>query len=247
MSNSRSAAEEHEALRKAGARTIASSMTWFLTEYPKLIFQSAGNGSFSQTYAIFQKTPLRSHLRGSFSSAAQRGSSACIMFYGQYYIANLLNKPTEYVAVNAGIAGFVSGGASSLIHTVFEPMKIRHGEGFRLPVYTKALVPMFFRHALFDMYFFTSISVLQDYTSSPAIQFAMSALGASIVNLPHDLWKTQLIQSLPARVKFITVLRSLTLKEYSRQMFMKSADLGMNWGMTGFLYSQIWKKSEQSK
>jgi hypothetical protein len=159
------------------------------------------------------------------------------MFYGQYYISNILNKPTEYAAVNAGMAGFVSGGASAFVHTIFEPLKIRHSEGFRLDTYRKALVPMFFRHALFDMYFFTSVACMPDY--SYPVQFAVSALGASLINLPHDLWKTQLIQALPARVRFITVLRSLTLKEYAKQMFMKSADLGMNWGLTGFLYEQL--------
>ncbi len=229
------ASEEQEAFKKAGARAIASSFTWFLTEYPKLIAQS-GKVPLSELISIYKNTSLKNHIRGSLSAAAQRGSSACIMFYGQYYITTAMNKPTESAALNAGLAGFLSGGASSLIHTVFEPMKIRH-EGFKFNVYVRALVPMFWRHGLFDATFFAMNSTLKDY--SYATQFAVSALAASCVNLSHDLWKTQLIKALPTRVKYISVLRDLTLREYGKQMVMKSLDLGMNWWLTGLLYQKV--------
>lgn len=121
----RTAGEEVEALRKASTRAVASFFTWFIAEYPKLIIQG-NNVSLKESFSIYKNTSFKNHLRGALSSAAQRGTSACIMFYGQYHISNALDKPTEYAAVNAGIAGFISGGASSFIHTLFEPMKIRH-------------------------------------------------------------------------------------------------------------------------
>ena len=228
---------EAEALRKASCRAVASGFTWFITEYPKLLIQSGNGTTLAQSFATYKSTPFSSHLRGAFSSAAQRGSSTCIMFYGQYYIAATLGKPTEYAAVNAGIAGFISGGVSSFVHTIFEPMKIRHGEGIKWSVYRKAIVPMFWRHALFDMSFFSCGALLKDHPYST--QFAVSALVASSVNLFHDLWKTQLIKALPKRVKFLTVLRGLTPTEYAKQMAWKSMDLGANWWLMGFMYQRL--------
>ncbi|KAJ1386989.1 hypothetical protein B484DRAFT_459899 [Ochromonadaceae sp. CCMP2298] len=234
--------EEMEVLRKASSRALASSLTWFGTEYPKLIIQS-GNTT-AQAIAIYKNTAFTSHLRGAVSSAAQRGSSACIMFYGQSYIEAAMGKPTEYAVVNAGMAGFISGGLSSFVHSIFEPLKIRHGEGFRLSVYKKALVPMMWRHALFDMSFFSCGALLADKPYST--RFAVSALVASSINLFHDLWKTQLIKALPKRVKFITVLRSLTPAEYFKQMAYKSFDLGANWWLMGFIYEQLFADHQTS-
>ena len=236
---------EAEAIRKACCRAVASGFTWFITEYPKLLIQSGNGTTLAQSFAIYKKTPITSHLRGAFSSAAQRGSSTCIMFYGQYYIAATLGKPTEYAAVNAGIAGFISGGVSSFVHTIFEPMKIRHGEGIKWSVYRKAIVPMFWRHALFDMSFFSCGTLLKEHPYST--QFAVSALVASSVNLFHDLWKTQLIKALPKRVKFLTVLSGLTPKEYMKQMAWKSMDLGANWWLMGFMYQRLFDPSHGGK
>lgn len=230
----RSASEEREALNKAGCRTAASFCTWFLTEYPKLIIQG-GDKTLANSFVVYRNTSFINHFRGAFSSAAQRGSSACIMFYGQYYISSVLGKPTESTTINSGIAGFISGGASSFIHTIFEPMKIRH-ESIKWNIYKKAIVPMFWRHALFDMTFFSCGTLLKDKPYST--QFAVSALAASCVNLFHDLWKTQLIASLPKRVKFVAVVRGLTPSEYIKQMAWKSLDLGANWWFMGFLYQR---------
>ena len=105
----------------------------------------------------------------------------------------------------------------------------------------KAIVPMFWRHALFDMIFFSSTTALKDKPYST--QFAISALAASCVNLFHDLWKTQLIKSLPKRIKFITTLKTLNPMELSKQMSWKGMDLGTNWWMTGFLYAAIYGNS----
>jgi len=238
------AAEEREAFNKAYARAASSSITWFITEYPKLITQQNGAKPLAEMLAIYRNTSIKNHLRGSLTAAAQRGSSTALMFYGQYYIITAMNKPTEYAVVNAGLAGFLSGGVSSFVHSAFEPLKIRH-EGFKFSVYKKAIVPMFWRHGLFDATFFAMNTLLKDY--SYPTQFAVSALAASCVNLPHDLWKTQLIKALPARVRFMDVLRSLTMSEYSKQMLAKCADLGVNWGMTGLLYQSVFMVIDTEK
>jgi len=222
-----------EALNKAQSRALASAGTWFITEYPKLLIQSR---PFSTTWEAYRSTSIQHHLRGASLSAFQRGSSAYIMFYGQSWIAKVLGSPTSNATANAGIAGFISGGASSLVHTIFEPMKIKH-ESFRFDVYSKALVPMFWRHALFDTAFFASNAALIDQPYS--VQFGVSALAASCVNLTHDVWKTRFIQALPKRLAFVTVLRELSTVEYAKQLCWKSIDLGANWFATGVVYSHF--------
>lgn len=227
-----------EALKKAVARSIASTGTWFVSEYPKLIIQS-GSTSAGNTFKIYAATAPLDHLRGALSSAAQRGSSACIMFYGQFVVTEALGSPLKSDVANAGLAGFFSGGASSLIHTIFEPIKIRH-EGFRFDVYSRALLPMFWRHALFDMSFFASNAAIQDQSHS--VQFCLSALAASCANLTHDVWKTRLIKALPARLPYHVVLKEMMGREYFRQLAWKSVDLGTNWFATGALYSNLFQK-----
>ena len=185
-------------------------------------------------------TSIHHHLRGAMSSAAQRGSSALIMFYGQAYISRAIygqeNAPNWW---SAGAAGFLGGGISSLVHTIFEPIKIRH-EPMSLRVYQASLWPMMWRHALFDGTFFATSTVLHD--CSYATQFGISALAASTVNLTHDLWKTQFIKALPLRLRWITVVRSLTFSSFQQQLGMKATDLGFNWWLTGLLYAFLFSK-----
>jgi len=226
-----------EAFNKAQSRALASAGTWFITEYPKLLVQSR---PFSTTWEAYRSTSVGHHIRGASLSALQRGSSACIMFYGQSWIANVLGSPTSSATANAGLAGFISGGASSFVHTIFEPMKIRQ-ESFSFDVYRKSLVPMFWRHALFDTAFFATNAALIDQAYS--VQFGVSALVASCVNLIHDVWKTRVIQGLPKRLSFVTVLRSLSTVEYTKQLCWKSIDLGANWFATGVLYSHLFATS----
>jgi hypothetical protein len=225
--------------RKALTRSVASFGTWFVTEHPKLILQqqrqSHSRHPLLTTVDIYRKTPWNHHLRGATSSAAQRGSSALIMFYGQAYISRTLYgaevAPSWW---SAGMAGFLGGGISSLVHTIFEPIKIRH-QPMSWAVYQASLWPMMWRHALFDGTFFATSTLLHD--SSYATQFGISALAASTVNLTHDLWKTQFIQALPQRMKWLTVVRGLNFASFQQQLIMKATDLGFNWWVTGLLYA----------
>ena len=84
-------------------------------------------------------TKFSTHMQGAFASASQRGSSAGIMFMGQHVVNQAIGEPTRFVAVNAGLAGLIGGGASAFIHSVFEPLKIRAGEGFRFNTYVPIL------------------------------------------------------------------------------------------------------------
>ena len=157
--------QEDAPWHKAMTRSMASFGTWFVSEYPKLILQqqqaaTKGVNKFPLVSALrtYQSTSAANHFRGALSSAAQRGSSACIMFYGQSYISHSLlytlqkekNEPPTpgTVAMTAGLAGLLGGGASSLIHTLFEPIKIRH-EPLTANIYRASLWPMMWRHALF--------------------------------------------------------------------------------------------------
>ena len=242
---------------KAAARSMASLGTWFATEYPKLIFQqqkqSKSRHPLVETLHIYRNTCFSNHVRGATSSAAQRGSSALIMFYGQHYIlgclsvknGNSFSQQTATSWYSAGLAGFLSGGASSLIHTLFEPIKIRH-EPLTWNIYRASLLPMAWRHALFDSTFFAASTALEqsDYPFSYATQFGLSALAASTVNLTHDLWKTQFIRDLPNRqLKWMAVVKSLSVRSFRQQLYAKAADLGLNWWFTGFLYALLFASS----
>lgn len=270
--------QEDAPWHKAMTRSMASFGTWFVSEYPKLILQqqqaaTKGVNKFPLVSALntYQSTSASNHFRGALSSAAQRGSSACIMFYGQSYISHSLlytlqkekNEPPTpgTVAMTAGLAGLLGGGASSLIHTLFEPIKIRH-EPLTANIYRASLWPMMWRHALFDGTFFATSACLEQYNQNPqnsyqfgyATIFGVSALCASTINLTHDLWKTQYIQALPSsspssssslqqqlapRLKWRTVVQSLTRQTFRQQWTMKAFDLGFNWWVTGLLYAAL--------
>ena len=217
--------------QKALTRSIASFGTWFITEYPKLIFQEQ-QGLHSKhplvdTFRVYRATPFRNHLKGATSSACQRGSSALIMFYGQSYISKMINGDSSaHTWWSSGMAGFLGGGVSSLVHTLFEPIKIRH-EPITWHVYKASLWPMMWRHALFDGTFFATTTYLQTHHNhvSYATQFGVAALAASTVNLTSDLWKTQFIRQLPLlpgkcnpRLKWITVVQNLNMKSFQQQL-----------------------------
>jgi hypothetical protein len=245
--------------RKAMARSLASCGTWFVTEYPKLIYQqqqqhdhntSKQKHPLVTTYDVYMKTSPSNHLKGATSSAAQRGSSALIMFYGQAYILQGINfvmgqqddtSRLKQIATS-GLAGFLSGGVSSLVHTLFEPIKIRH-EPLSWNIYKKSLWPMMWRHALFDGAFFATSTAFDDHTKySYATQFGVAALVASTVNLTHDVWKTRFIQAIPSRLKWIAIAKPLIMssgKQFRQQLYVKAADLGFNWWFTGFLYALL--------
>jgi hypothetical protein len=234
-------------------RSVASFGTWFITEYPKLILQQQqshhAKHPFVATLNVYRSTPFRDHLRGAASSACQRGSSAWIMFYGQSYISNIISDGAENRTWwSSGMAGFLGGGISSLVHTVFEPMKIRH-ESITWNVYRASLWPMMWRHALFDGTFFATSTSLQTHYhhASYATQFGVAALAASTVNLTHDLWKTQFIQQWTShhRLKWITVVRGLTSQSFGQQLGMKASDLGFNWFVTGLLYAAMFAPNER--
>lgn len=92
--------------------------------------------------------------------------------------------------------------------------------------------------------FFATNSLVRD--KSYSVQFTLSALSASVCNLAHDIWKTQVIKSLQSNnvdnrkvavtVTLLQVLQSLTVKEYFKQLSMKSIDLGFNWFLSGLFY-----------
>lgn len=240
----------------ASTRSLASFGTWFVTEYPKLILQQQHHHHSKHpllaTIDVYRATPFRDHLRGAASSACQRGSSAWIMFYGQSYISHAIyGDAANRTWWSAGMAGFLGGGTSSLVHTIFEPMKIRH-ETISWHVYRASLWPMMWRHALFDGTFFATSTYLQTHYShvSYATQFGVAALAASTINLTHDLWKTQYIrewsQQMPHRgLKWITVVRGLSLRAFGQQLGIKSSDLGFNWWVTGLLYAAIFVPEER--
>lgn len=285
MTSTTTTTSNDTAWRKALTRSMASAATWFVTEYPKLIFQQqqqtqqqhdhhhrTTKSIFGSTLQIYSETPWKNHVRGALSSAAQRGSSAYIMFYGQATISNLImpknknnndQQQQQSTWYYAGIAGLIGGGLSALVHTLFEPIKIRQ-EPLTWPVYRASLWPMAWRHALFDGTFFASCALLQqqgkDYHFSYAMQFGISALAASTVNLTHDVWKTQFIQALPCvsspleqqnqrqreqqqqrPIKWITVVRSLTVTSFRQQLLVKAIDLGFNWWATGLLYAYLFQ------
>lgn len=236
-----SSASDEAPWRKALTRSIASFGTWFVTEYPKLILQqqrqSHSKHPLLKTLDIYKATPMNHHLRGAMSSAAQRGSSALIMFYGQAYISrSIYGRDKAPNWWSAGIAGFLGGSISSLVHTLFEPIKIRH-EPMSLRLYRASLWPMMWRHGLFDGTFFATSTLLED--CSYATQFGVSALAASTVNLTHDLWKTQFIRALPQRLRWITVVQGLTPTSFQQQLLVKASDLGINWWLTGLLYASL--------
>ena len=248
--------------KKAAARSIASFGTWFCTEYPKLIVQQqqqqqhskSGGGKTGNllillnSFHIYKNTPFKNHWRGALSSAGQRGSSAWIMFYGQAFISQTIyhGPDTTSGAIpwwTAGLAGVFGGGISSLVHSLFEPIKIRH-EPLSWRVYSASLWPMMWRHALFDGTFFATSSLLEtNYSLSHATQFGLSALVASTVNLSHDVWKTQYIKALPKRLQWLTVVRSLSWASFRQQLAVKGADLGFNWWLTGLLYGYLFVSS----
>jgi hypothetical protein len=228
---------------KALSRAIASSGTWFVTEYPKLLFQQQQRHPtpLISSLQIYRQTPWNNHVRGVLASFAQRGTSAFIMFYGQATISKAIHQHDGHGSHvpewrSAGMAGFLGGGISALVHTLFEPIKIRHAVLTR-PVYLASLWPMMWRHALFDGTFFATNACL--YDRSYATQFGVSALAASTVNLTHDVWKTQFIQALPSRLRWMTVIQGLTLKSFQQQLVIKAADLGFNWWVTGLLFSYL--------
>jgi hypothetical protein len=210
-----------------------------VTEYPKLLFQQQQRHPTPaiSSLRLYRETPWNSHVRGAMSSFAQRGSSAFIMFYGQATISKAIpggsRMPDWW---SAGMAGFLGGGLSAFVHTLFEPVKIRYS-GLTWPVYCASLWPMMWRHALFDGTFFATSACL--YDRSYATQFGVSALAASTVNLTHDVWKTQFIRALPARVRWMTVIQGLTLKSFKQQLVIKAADLGFNWWVTGLLFAYL--------
>ena len=239
----------NDPMQKAFARSISSFFTWYMSEYPKLLIQRGK--TIKELTNAYRKTSISSHLQGSLSSVGQRGASAFLMFYGQNYISTKMGTPTEIPMVNAGLSGFVSGGLSSLVHTIFEPMKIRLEKKVAaghsplsinqgIKIYTRSLKPMFWRHALFDGTFFATSSLVQDHSYS--IQFAVSAFMASCANLTHDVWKTKLIRSLPYRVTYLMILRNMTFREYSKQLIWKSFDLSTNWFITGLIFSSLFAK-----
>ncbi|KAG7351951.1 hypothetical protein IV203_007999 [Nitzschia inconspicua] len=139
----------------AVTRSLASFGTWFVTEHPKLILQQQRNHHSKHpllgTLDVYKAISLRDHLRGA-------SSSAMIMFYGQYYIFHMIYGDTKSPTwLSSGIAGFLGGGVSSLVHTIFEPMKIRH-QRISWNVYRASLWPMMWRHALFDGTFFATLT-----------------------------------------------------------------------------------------
>ena len=101
---------------------------------------------------------------------------------------------------------------------------------------------MLWRHGLFDMGFFFTTALTKDQPYS--IQFAASALSASVCNLTHDVWKTKLLVALPKRVKYMEVIRMFGTKEWSKQFVVKSMDLGANWFVTGLVYQYLFTKKE---
>ena len=240
--------------KKAATRSMASFGTWFCTEYPKLILQQQQQHRHSnskspllvKSFQIYKATPWQHHLKGAVSSAGQRGSSAWIMFYGQAFISQSLYHDQDRNGQQppwwtAGIAGALGGGISSLVHSIFEPIKIRH-EPFSWRIYKASVWPMMWRHALFDGTFFATSTLMdssEQYSFSYATQFGLSALAASAVNLTHDLWKTQYIRALPRRLKWVTVVQSLSRKSFRQQLVVKAADLGFNWWVTGLLYAYL--------
>lgn len=154
--------------KTAATRAIASSGTWLITEYPKLILQQQRRHHFNHpllaTLDVYKATPFRDHLRGAVSSSCQSGSLALIMFYGQRYISHIMiqTNSTESTWNSSGMAGFLGGGVSSLVHTIFEPMKIRH-ERISQPLYSASLWPMMWRHALFDGTFVATSTYLKTH------------------------------------------------------------------------------------
>lgn len=235
-----------EPLQKATARGVSSFFTWYLSEYPKLLIQRGDN--VKEMVKSYRRTSLSGHLQGSLSSMSQRGASAFLMFYGQQYVStNIVGSPTNIQMIDAGLSGFVSGGFSSFVHTIFEPIKIRiekKGVPFSInhgiKIYTRSLIPMFWRHAIFDGVFFATNNLIQDQPYS--IQFAVSAFMASCANLTHDVWKTKLIRSLPHRVTYFMILRNMTFREYNKQLLWKAFDLSTNWFMTGLFFSCFFLK-----
>ncbi|CAB9519138.1 expressed unknown protein [Seminavis robusta] len=240
MPNNGSPPSEDTPWRKALTRSVASAGTWFVTEYPKLIFQRQQGQAhpIQSSIQIYRQTPWNHHLRGAVSSAAQRGSSAFLMFYGQAAISNaIFGTTTNSSWLSSGLAGFLGGGVSAVVHTLFEPLKIRHDQRLTWSIYKASLRPMMWRHALFDGTFFATTSLLQEY--SYATQFGVSALAASTVNLTHDVWKTQFIRALPKRVRWITVVQGMTSTCFRQQLVVKAADLGFNWWVTGLLFAAL--------
>lgn len=237
--------ESAASAKKAAARSVSSFFTWYCGEYPKLLIQSGKDAS--QVMKAYRETEWTSHLRGSLSSASQRGASAFLMFYGNHYVSNSLGQPTDIAVVNAGMSGFISGGLSSFVHTVFEPLKIRlerqafsKSWQYSMNIYYRSLIPMFWRHALFDAAFFATNAAVKDQPYS--IQFGISAFIASCVNLTHDVWKTKFIKALPRRISYLMVIQNMTFREYGKQLFFKSIDLGTNWFLTGLVLSSMYPR-----
>ena len=212
------------ATRNSQARMVASALTWPV-EKSKLLFQA------SRPVSSFWKLPLRHHVMGMVSSSLQRGGSAFLMFYTQSKLSNVLHSTTSSPVVNQSLAGALGGTVSAPFHTYWELIKVR-GTLPSFKIYHLSLVPMLFRHGVFDGTFFAVHALCpSDYGSG--VRFAASAATASFTNLVFDVWKTRGMQEFPKHVRFRAVVKSLPPRVFLANYVVKGAELSTNWFVVG--------------
>lgn len=240
----------------------ASALTWPI-EKSKLLYQ--GGGTTTNASGVVRRLialPLPQHALGMLSSSFQRGGSAFFMFACQQQIYTTFigtsspPSPSSSLksVLNHMLAGAVSGALTAPFHTYWELAKVRghllyfnntSNNGWKL--YQTCLVPMIFRHAIFDGVFFgvsTASDVLgqqddngsNNFMSHAGVKFGLSAATASLANLVWDVWKTRRMEAFPMRIGFVTgVLQTMTLKSFLLNYAVKGTDLTVNWFVVGCL------------
>jgi hypothetical protein len=193
------------------------------------------------------------------SSAIQRGGSAFFMFTCQNKVYEWTNG---LLSVGGGekndivghcFAGVLSGAVTAPFHTYWELAKVRGGLPDSWTMYRTALIPMIFRHAVFDGVFFGVSTAcdqwgkdlrqqqeMSEILSHSGVKFGLAAATASLANLLFDVWKTRRMGSFPTRVNFISgVVRTMTAASFISNYLVKGTDLTVNWFVVGSLKDHL--------
>jgi hypothetical protein len=204
---------------------------------------------------LIQTSPVH-HLSGMASSGIQRGMSAFLMFYAQGHIYQSTKGTTPSYIMDQALAGALSGAVSAPFHTVWELIKVRGGAGTStststtkganrivmvpqrqrvLAMYLTCLVPMVFRHGIFDATFFGVSAAAAPCSDSSGVRFALAAASASLTNLLWDVWKTRQMEHYPLRISFQQVARSMRWRTFLSHYVVKGTDLTANWFAVGYI------------
>lgn len=125
----------------------------------------------------FVSLPWTHHIIGISSSSVQRGGSAFLMFYVQssIYDNTIIRRPSHdqqriqqhehcngnyHYICDQTVAGVFSGMVTAPFHTYWELIKVRGSLPTSTRMYVLALLPMTYRHAIFDGLFFGTQATL---------------------------------------------------------------------------------------